>query len=123
MKSISILAVSAALLAATANAGFGFGGCPAVTSIAYDANMQSSHGHQLLYADAQVLKYLGIIRNVASFIPDFRCFDLGAFGYDNAMYTEQFTNAQNAMRTNLLYFDTTTGTEAHYACMDAARAD
>lgn len=123
MKIATLLTATAALLATTANAGIGFGACPTVTTIPYDAAMETSHGHQILYLDTHVFKILKFASIFISQVKNLQCWDFGSFGYTNAMYTEQFTNAQNAKRTMLVYYEPNTGTEVHYACLDAARGD
>lgn len=82
------LAAVTAMLAAPASAGMVFGGkCPTVTSVAYANSMSSSHNHALLYLDKWVASQLNMIRGLASFVPDLKCFDAGAFGWDSTMYT------------------------------------
>ncbi len=61
-------------------------------------------------------------RTFVKAIPNPQCFDLGAFGYSSSLYTSQFATPNNPIGTNLLYFDATSGTEVHYACLDLNRA-
>lgn len=135
MKTI-LASVSALLLASSVKAGFGFGGCPAVSSIAYPADMVNAHDHRLLYVDGMVNWGLGMAKMVmGNMVPDLSCFSMididqnsgtfgqSSYGYDNTAYTTQFEGTSVAYYTKLLYFDSATGTEVHYGCLDKARAD
>ena len=122
MKSATIALVGTLLMASSVSAGFGMGGCPAVSSIAFNANMQTSRNHKLLYLDSSAYGYFNMAQKRVSSIPDIKCFDLGAFPYDSPTFDTLFVQTSSPTYTRLLYFDATTGTEVHYACMDYQRA-
>ena len=118
----STIIVLSALLASSVSAGFGFGGCPTVSSVSFDNSMTTSRQHKVVYVDSYVFKGLNMLGGFISGIPSLDCFDLGAFGFDSAAYVDQFVAETTAYYSKLLYFDATTGTEVHYGCMDAKLA-
>ena len=86
MKSL-IYTAALALAATSVSAGIGFGGCPAVSSIAYSADMQTNRDHNLLYVDKSAFGYMKLARKFVSAIPDVSCLALGEFPYpDQATY-------------------------------------
>jgi hypothetical protein len=69
------------------------------------------------------MTFINLASRFVSAIPDLSCKDLGSFGWTQGMYDTQFDSAStSAFATTLLYFDSTSGTEAHYACLDASRS-
>lgn len=118
----SLLVLSAAALAATVQAGLSFGACPTVTSIAFDNTMETSRTHKLLYLDASANGYVNMAKKWVSSLPDLKCFDLGSFPYDSPTYTSFYIDTTLPTYTRMVYFDSATGTEVQYACMDYKRA-
>jgi hypothetical protein len=125
----SILAVSIALLATSAQAGLRwFSKCPTVSSIAYDNAMGSAANHKLLYLDSTADSAMKTVRSMITAIPNLQCFDLASitgqpFGFDSTTYNNLFVSETVAYYSKVLYFDAFTKTHVNYMCIDAVRVD
>ena len=117
------LAVISALLVSQVSAGFVKGACPTVNSIAYNKNMTNVLSHYLLYLDKSVYSYLGVAEKVApaGTLPNLTCYNVGNFGYSQVTYNQEF-NTNNLLSLKELYFDSTTGTQVGYDCIDSNKA-
>jgi hypothetical protein len=84
----NVLAVSLALLATSAQAGFRwFQPCPTISSLSYDATMNTPANHRLLYLDSNADWAITLVRTFYSAFPTLKCFDLASlvgqpFGFD-----------------------------------------
>lgn len=85
-----------------------------------------SREHKLLYIDSFATQALGLAKTFLKTLPSLGCFNFGSFPLGSNDFGTEVTTALSVssagMSTKLLYFDATTGTEVHYACLDAARA-
>ena len=122
---ISVLAT--AILTASASAGiasYAKGACPSASSIAYDVGMATLHDHNLLYLDTTSMKGLNFITKLlsktpyASMVPSLSCKNLGEFPYTTDVYDNMFDDSTDMIQMKLLYFDTLTGSQLVYACLD-----
>ena len=113
-----------AALAATASAGYKKGACPSTSSIAYNAAMINSVNHNILYLDAFAVKMYGYYLKATSLTPwtadapTIECLNLGEFPYTNEMYTNLFDNPTNVLGFKLFFYDTLSGTQLLYKCVD-----
>ena len=88
------------------------------------ANMVNPIGHNLLYMDSTLFSYLGMIEKYipAEIIPNTTCLNLGHFGYTNPKYQGEFVDQTSPLALKELYFDSVTGTQVAYDCIDSAKA-
>ena len=124
---LAISVVSTAILTASVSAGiasYAKGACPSASSVAYDVGMATLHDHNLLYLDTTSMKGLNFITKVlsktslASSIPDLSCKNLGEFPYTTDVYNDLFADTTDMIQFKLLYFDTLTGSQLVYSCLD-----
>ena len=122
MKYTAALIATLSLIS-VASAGFTWStkGCADVSSIAYSASMLTLRDHNLIYADSWAMKTLAFAKKIVKSIPSIDCTNLGQFPYDSSTYTNMFVAKQSSLYTRMLYFDTLTGTEAQYMCVDYTR--
>ena len=122
--------IATAILASSAFAGlvsYEKGSCPSVSSIAYSAPMATPFYHKLLYIDATSMSGLDLVTKVlshtpyASSAPNLTCEDLGQFPYTTGIYTELFDNTTATLEAKLLYFDSLTGSQLIYSCIDESQ--
>ena len=124
---LAISVVATAILTASVSAGiasYAKGACPTPTSIAYEAGMATPYYHKLLYLDTTSMNGLNFITKVlsktslASSIPSLTCKDLGQFPYTTDVYNDLFADTTDMIQMKLLYFDTLTGSQLVYSCLD-----
>ena len=102
MKALFAL-LATVLLASQAQAGFGFGACPLVTSIPYTSSMGTARAHKLLYVDGFVSQALGWAALVVPQIPsNLNCVDFSAllganYSYTSAQYQSQFLSTASPL--------------------------
>jgi hypothetical protein len=125
----SILAVSIALLATSAQAGLRwFSKCPTVSSVSWDATMGVPSNHKLLYLDTTADWAIKTVKSFYSAFPNLQCFNLAAlagqpFGFDESTYANIFIEEILPYYNKVLYWDSFTKTHVNYLCLDVARAD
>lgn len=125
----SILAVSLALLATSAQCGLRwFSKCPTFTSVNWDASMQTPANHKILYLDSTVDWAVNTVKSMYSAFPSLKCFDLATlagsnFGFDQNQYSSIFVQENLPYYNKVLYWDSFTQTHVNYMCIDSDRAD
>ena len=82
--------------------------------------MANSIEHWLLYVDSTAWTY---VVDVSKLLPPqvtakLNCLDPGNFGYSEAFYASEFQNKTEALHFNMLYYDSTSGTQLYFACVD-----
>jgi hypothetical protein len=122
MRILSLLIASAVLLVTVADAKMGYGlwGCPKRNTVAlpYDNALNTMIDHRVIYIDNFVNWLINTARLFVS-IPDFSCQNIGSFDWDPYWYNTYLYNATtNPFNTKLIYFDSATGTQALYGCLD-----
>ena len=115
-----------AALAAIASAGYKKGACTSFTSIPYNAAMINSVNHNILYLDAFAVKMHGYYLKAAGMTPwtedapTLSCINIGDFPYTNSIYTSMFDDATNVLGLKLFFYDTVSGAQLVYKCVDQA---
>ena len=115
-----------AAIAATASAGYSKGACSSFSSIAYSAAMVNSVNHNILYLDAFAIKMYDYYLQAASMTPwsasapTIACENLGDFPYTNDIYTTLFDDDTQVLGLKLFFYDTLTGAQLVYKCIDEA---
>ncbi|TNV76363.1 hypothetical protein FGO68_gene11219 [Halteria grandinella] len=120
MKSL-LFTTACALAVSTVSAGLGMGACPAVSSVAYSSDMQTTRKHNLLYIDKSAFGYMKMAKKFVSAIPDVSCLALGEFPYpDQTTYDDLYVTPTGLLSFKMIHYDVDTLSEVQYACFDSA---
>ena len=123
MMKIMIACAIAAVLG-VAEAGYVSGKrCPTVTSIPYQSAMATRTLHRLLYIDSTTYSYLTLLQKATptSKTPSTTCPNDGTYGFTAEQYAYYYQNSTGALAMNMLYYDSATGTEFFYDCIDQTK--
>lgn len=99
------------------------GACPTVSSIAYDSSMATSRAHKIHWVDSTVATLYNTASKAIKSAPKLSCLNVGNWGISQTQYNDRHLGSTDLARSKLLYWDSASGTELHYACLDSARLD
>ena len=93
--------------------------CPAATSIPYESGMATAYLQRVLYIDSTIYSFINQVSKLTK--RDFSCLNDGTYGTSESDYAYWHNNATGVLATNIVFFDSATGTRVIQDCIDSRK--